>query len=539
MKRINLALALTAIFLFGTVINSCKNPTEGVTININTHVLKAPTAVRFVNAKKGAANQPMNFPITIGGNDAASVVTITNKTTFAAMEGRIFLALKKGIVPSESDPIIFTIAAEVPGFAPATHTFRITKDVPLSVVVPMVEYANPVVGTAAKMEEHPLTVGITPDAITIQTPSIAGMDEQATITIAPGTQFKDVAGNTINAVKLESRVINYGASSNESLAVFPGGFNATNVVGENGQPMTGGVAFTTAGFLAIDMYAGATEIKSFSKPLNVEMGINKNVLNPTTGLKVKAGDVLPVWSLDDKVGQWAFESNATIVADAAGDLSASFSASHLSYWNFDWTSPFCANELTLVFNAENYLNDNYSVVIMNDKGYSSASTLSIADQLSKSFRVPTGNIKVVVRDVNSNVVTETPYFDACAAGTVTLNMPKAADVDIVNVDLVLKGICPNKPVNANLSTWVRLHEQSKGVQDSYVVYMVNGKINLKVKKNTKYVVEAYYDDLWRTTEILFTKTNFTFPGSITGTAVFVESTKTLNVDAQFALSDCD
>lgn len=539
MKRINLALALIATILFGSVFNSCKNPTEGVTININTHVLKAPTAVQFVNAKKNAPHQPTNFPVTIGGKDASSVVTITNKTTFAAMEGRIFLALKKGIVPSESDPIIFTIAAEVPGFAPATHTFRITKDVPLAVVVPMVEYANPVIGTASKIEEHLLVAGITANAISIQTPSTAGMDEQATITIAPGTEFKDVAGNTINAAKLESRVLNYGTSSNESLAAFPGGFNATNVLGENGQPIGGGVAFTTAGFIAIDMYAGATEVKSFSKPLNVKMGINQNLLNPTTGLKVKAGDVVPVWSLDDKVGLWAFESNATIVADPTGGLNASFSASHLSYWNFDWASAFCANELTLVFNAENYLNDNYNVVIMNDKGYSSAATLSIADQLSTSFRVPTGNIKVVIRDFHENVVTETPYFEACAAGTVTLNMPKPTDLDIVNVDLALRGICPNKPINANLSTWVRLHEQSKGLQNSYVVYMINGKINLKVKNNTRYVVEAYYGDQWKTTEILFTKTNFTFPGSITGTAVFVESTKTLNVDAQFALSDCD
>jgi hypothetical protein len=539
MKRINLALAITAIFLFGTAFYSCKNPTEGVTININTHVLKSPTAVKFVNAKKNAPNQPTDFPVTVGGKDAASVVTITNKTTFVATEGRIFLALKKGIVPSESDPIIFTIAAEVPGFAPATHTFRITKDVPLSVVVPMVEYANPVVGTAAKIQDHLLVAGTTADAITIQTPSIAGMDEQATITIAPGTQFKDIAGNAINAVKLESRVVNYGTSSNESLATFPGGFNAASVVGENGQLVTAGVAFTTAGFIAIDMYAGATEVKSFSKPLNVNMEINKNVMNPVTGQKVKAGDVLPVWSLDDKAGQWAFESNATIIADAAGDLNASFSASHLSYWNFDWASAFCTNELTLVFNAEDYLNDSYSVAIINDKGYSSASTLSIADKLTTSFRVPTGNIKVIVRDINGNVVTETPYFDACAAGTVTLNMPKAADLDIVNVDLVLKGSCPNKPVNANLSTWVRLYEQIKGVQNSYVVYMVNGKINLKVKNNAKYVVEAYYGDQWKTTEILFTKANFSFPGFITGTAVFVESTKTLSVDAQFPLPDCN
>jgi hypothetical protein len=539
MKRLHTSLMLIAFLLMGTALNSCKNPTEGITININTNVLKSPTAVRFVNAVKNASNQPASFPITVGGKDASAVVTLNNKTNFTATEGRIFLALKKGIMPSESNPIIFTVAAEVPGFTPATHTFRITKDEPLSIVVPMVEYANPVVGTAAKLQENPLVAGSTTAAIAIETPARPGMEEQATISIPSGTQFKDASGNVISATKLESRVVNYGPESPESLAAFPGGFNATNVLGENGQPITGGVAFTTAGFIAIDMYASGTEVKSFSKPLNVKMGISEDVINPVTGSKVKAGDVLPVWSLDDKSGQWAFESNATIVSDASGDLTASFSASHLSYWNFDWVQTFCPNQLTLTFNAANYLNENYSVVLMSDKGYNYTASISITDKLSTTFRVPTGKLKVVVRDVNGNVITETPYFDACAAGTVTVNMPQASDVDIVNVDMVVKGTCPNKPLDANVSTWVRVYEQSKGLVNSYVVYMNNGKLNIKVKNNTKYVVEAYYGDKYKSTEILFTKTNFTFPGFITGTAVYIESTKTLNVDAQFPLPDCN
>jgi hypothetical protein len=176
---------------------------------------------------------------------------------------------------------------------------------------------------------------------------------------------------------------------------------------------------------------------------------------------------------------------------------------------------------------------------MSDKGYSSAATISITDKLSTTFRVPTGNVKVVVRDPNGNVVTETPYFDACASATVPINMPLATEIDVVNVDMVLQGTCPNKPVNANVSTWVRLYEQSKGLQNSYVVYVVNGKVNIKVKNNTKYVVEAQYGDQWKTTEISFSKTNFSFPGNITGTAVFIESTKTLNVEAQFPLPDCN
>jgi hypothetical protein len=539
MKRIDIVLALASIVLLGILLNSCKNPGEGVTININTNVLKAPTAVRFVNAVKNAPHQPGSFPITIGGKDAALVVTASNKTTFTATDGRIFLALKKGVIPSESNPIIFTIAAEVPGFTPATHTFRITKDKPMLVEIPMVEYANPVKGTSARVQDDPLVGGTTATAITIETPLTLGMTEQATISIAPGTKFLDAAGNVINAARLETRVVNYGSDAPESLAAFPGGFNATTVLGENGQAIPGGAAFITAGFIAIDMYAGGTEVKSFSKPLTVKMGISKTLLNPETGAKVKVGDVWPVWSLDDKTGQWAYEAKSTVVANADGDFIASFSPTHLSFWNFNHVLNFCQNELTITFNAPNYLDGVYSVEMRNDRGYKYETSLIITDKLSNTFRAPVGNAKFIVRDANRNIVAETDLFDACNANSIAVSMPNAVAIDIVNVMMKLKGVCPNKPLDANVTAWVYVYELSKGPTFANLVYMINGTVNLTVKNNTKYRVQAWYGDKWNTTDILFTKTNFAFPGTIKGSAVFVELSNTLVVDAEFPLPDCN
>ena len=118
-------------------------------------------------------------------------------------------------------------------------------------------------------------------------------------------------------------------------------------------------------------------------------------------------------------------------------------------------------------------------------------------------------------------------------------MPASASLDVVNVDMVLQGVCPNKPVNANVSTWVRLYEDGVPASRAQIVYMTDGKVNIKVKNNTKYFVEAFYGDKWKTTSVTFTKTNFAFPGTIKGTAVYVEATKTLNVSADFPLPDCN
>ncbi|WP_256003368.1 hypothetical protein [Pedobacter deserti] len=537
MKTKDILLILFALLSAGVVLYACKNPGEGVTININTNVLKAPTAVQFVNAVDGAATQPNNFPVTIGGPDADKVVTADNKTTFNASEGRIFLALKKGVMPSESDPIVFTVAAEVPGFTPATHTFRITADEPQSVVVPVIEYANPVPGTAVVVEEFPLQGGVNTAPISIETSSNGAMTEQASIVVPAGTEFRDAQGNKINAAQLESRVVQFGTESAESLAAFPGGFNVANIIGENGQPIPGGVAFVTAGFIAMDMYAGGTEIKSFSKPLEITMDVNPAVVNSQTGATVKEGDIVPVWSLDDKTGQWKFESNATIVEDAQGKLSASFQASHLSYWNFDWINSFCQNRLSITFSAPNYEVSAYRVEVEASNGYRYSTTMVVSDNKTISERVPSGNLKIRVYS-GPILITETDYFDGCS-GSITVNFPPKAAVDLVNVAMTLQGVCPNKPLNENIDSWAVVYEKGKTRAQGTTVYVKLGKLNLKLKNNTEYVVEAQYGNNWKTAEILFKKENFTFPGTVSGTATYVQSTNTVNVLAQFKLPNCN
>ncbi|WP_285009742.1 hypothetical protein [Pedobacter faecalis] len=538
MKTKDILLILFALLSAGVVLYACKNPGEGVTININTNVLKAPTAVQFVNAVDGAANQPNNFPVTIGGPDADKVVTSDNKTTFNASEGRIFLALKKGVMPSESDPIVFTVAAEVPGFTPATHTFRITADEPQSVVVPVIEYANPVPGTTALVEEFPLQGGVPTAPITIETPANAGMSEQASIVIPAGTEFLDAQGNKIVAAQLETRIVQYGTESTESLTAFPGGFNVTNITGENGQPIPGGVAFITAGFIAMDMYAGGVEVKNFSKPLEIKMDVSNNVTNPETGQPVKAGDKLPVWSLDDKTGQWKFESSATIADDGRGNLSASFTASHLSFWNFDWTSSFCDKPFQITVNAPGRVGANYVVYIESERGYTTGSYAYVSGSNQWTVRIPNENVRFQIFDETLRTrYLVTPFMPSCATGSIVLDIPPATNIDLVNVKMVLQGTCPNKPVNENVSSWARIRE--KGSTQSSVVYVVNGKLDLILKNNTEYVVEAQYGNNWKTAEIMFRKENFTFPGTVSGTATYVQSTNTVNVLAQFKLPNCN
>ncbi|RZK80987.1 MAG: hypothetical protein EOO92_06215 [Pedobacter sp.] len=538
MRQRNLLYIFISVSIFGVLLYACKNPGEGVTINVNTYVLKAPTAVQFVNAVKNAPNQPKDFAVTIGGKDADKIVNASNNTEFSAKDGRIIVALKKGVVPSATNPIEFTVAAEIPGFTPATKSFLITTDRPSSTVVQVIEYANPVPGTTVKVQEDALQGGITTTPIVVETQAPAGATESATVSIAAGTQFLDAAGRPIVASKLESRVVQFGTESPEALASFPGGFDIASITNENGQQISGGGAFITAGFIAMDMFAGGTEVKSFSKPLEVEVGISSALQNPETGTAVKAGDVLPVWSLDDKTGQWSYESDATIEADPQGKLTATFFATHLSYWNFDWLMPFCTTRLNISFNASGYVAQTYIVEVESEKGYRSSSYVVITNGLTvPQVRVPVGQLRITVRDLNYVQIARTNYFDGCS-GNITVNMPATTDLDVVDVKMTLQGVCPNQPVNGNISAFATFYEKGSSQSSGVTVYLRDGKLDITLKNNTEYSVTALYGNTNKTATIKFVKNNFTFPGTMSGTAVYDQVTNTVNVLAQFALPNC-
>jgi hypothetical protein len=539
MKNRNLLYILISILTFGVVLYACKNPGDGVTINVNTYVLKAPTMVQFINAVKDAPNQPKDFPITIGGRDADKIVNSSNEPVFSAKDGRVMLALKKGVEPSMTNPIEFTVAAEIPGFTPATKTFVITSDIPTSAVVQVIEYANPVPGTTAKVQEDALQGGVNVAPIVVQTSAPSGTTDAATVSIAAGTQFLDANGQPILASRLESRVVQYGAESPESLASFPGGFEIANIIGEDGRPIEGGVAFVTAGFLAMDLYAGGTEVKGFSKPIEVEVGVSSTLQNPETGETIKAGDQVPVWSLNDKTGEWKYESTATIEKDAQGKLSASFLASHLSYWNLDWGLMFCNNTLGIKFNAPGAATSNYRVMLEGQTGFkSSYANIAITDgQVLGNIRVPATGMSVSVYNMEGVLLTKTDFAPACSR-EIVVNIPPVTNLDIVNVSMTLQGICPNQPVNGNISSWATVYEKGAPLSAGMTVYLNNGKLDLKLKNNTEYSVTALYGNNYRTANIKFVKDNFTFPGTMTGTAIYDQPTNTVNVLAQFPLPNC-
>ncbi len=346
------------IFLGLSLVFACQkiNPFDDVELTVNTDIYQAPILVKFFDANINATNLPENISVSISGPGKNLIFDDLGGKNYTVAQNVLSLVLDKNAKPTETNPIKFTVSVTAPGFVSTSQSIIISDpSQTLEFTVPMTRASNTPEGTAAKTESLSLTTGQT-----LIVPTTANKPEVATITIAPSTQVKDESGNVIPSNTVSTQVVQYGTGNEESLSSFPGSFTPENVTLQTGTSTPG--TFVTAGFVAIDMEAGGKKVKSFTKPIEVNVGINTELINPETNEKVKEGDTIPTWSFESSTGEWKEEGVATVVKGSDGKLIATFKASHLSYWNLDWFYylPRCRQTFSLKVNSNLITNVVYS-----------------------------------------------------------------------------------------------------------------------------------------------------------------------------------
>ncbi|MEA5140080.1 astroprincin family protein [Arcicella rigui] len=384
---------------------------------------------------------------------------------------------------------------------------------------------------------------------TIQAPVGNGKAEAATITIASGTQVKDASGNVINTTSVSTQVVHFGSAQLESLLSFPGGFTPQNV-NINGTNTAG--SFVTAGFVAIDMQAGGKEVKSFTKPIEVKVGISDDFTNPDTNEKLKEGDTIPTWSYENSTGEWTREGEAKVTKDASGKLIATFTASHLSYWNLDYfyeLGPKCGKYYTFVKTSSNVTSyqSGYHGYLYAGGQILNGGEFDVTNGAITYIRNPRRtSMQVKVFDMSKSpapVVGQTSVFNPCTVETVpiTLNLPAPPTPITVDVDFTAK--CTNKQVNIKPSAWVTLLDPTAAWYSRYTgVYMYNGKATVTVKEGKEYVVSAWVAGKYYSGRATFGKTSSTLVTSggtgLTGTTNYNTSTKRVKLVATYVTNSC-
>lgn len=113
-----------------------------------------------------------------------------------------------------------------------------------------------------------------------------------------------------------------------------------NVVDENGNEMEL-VEFVIVGFVVFDMFVGNDEVIDFFELVEVEVGINLEIIDLVIGQQVKEGDIIFIWLFDDNIGQWKYEGEAVVEKDVDGNFSVMMLIIYFLWWNFDYFYNFC------------------------------------------------------------------------------------------------------------------------------------------------------------------------------------------------------
>jgi hypothetical protein len=534
------------------VVNACKKPTEDVNLIINTSLLsKAPALIQFINANPNSTtNLPASFAVTISGTGANLVQVDGGGTNFTAVNGLLPLTLTKNANPSPNNPVTYHIYASVPGFAPVSKTITVTGTKASAPVIALVEYANPALGTSAVARQTALTAG-TSAAMSLNILVSAGNTEAASITIPAGTQLLDANKTVINSTQLKSNVVYFGTGNTASLSAFPGGFNPENTIGPNGQPIPEGTTFVTAGLLSINMMAGATAVKNFSKPVILSMEINSTLVNPQTKQLVKAGDSIPIWSLNEETGQWKYETTADIFRNGNGKLAVSFPITHLSGWSANWYGATCTSTLNVTLripNTTQELAGDYliSLTTANEQAVSTFTTSQIQDGFTtvlSDYPADAGDLKLIVYTRSGNTLTklgETSAFSPCSKGTVEVTLGTQTVEDLVKTHIKVTAKCTTQQVVAYPSAWVTLKDATTGQTTN--IYMTDGLATANLINghsysiNTTYAGKSYKSAAFK----LDKAAGVTIPAvnGLSGTTSYDSSTNTINVDATFTLTNC-
>jgi len=559
----NNILKYAAIIFALTVIgfSSCKKiNADSIAVNI-TAIYTSPTTVQFQNANPTSPNLvpggDYGFSVTISGPDSSYVVASDGSRVFKVSHGILGLALTADAHPSASRPYVFNISGTTPGFAPMTQTVTIADTGITSVVIKAIEYAHTVDGTSILLQSTGVNNGVSSGSKFTTTPT-GSLTEAASITIAPGTEVRDINGKIIKTDTIRTYAIQYGTGTEASLSAFPGGFNAPNILDANKQPIQGGGTFVTAGLMQINMEAtDGTPIKNFSKPVQLEMEINSNLENPTTGVNMKEGDTIPIWSLNESTGQWQYENTVTIKTNSNGKLYASFGITHLSTWNMDFLYHYdilkSPSKMTVKFHLPQGTSlDNCQPELQyasNSQYISAIWNANLSDGYTTTMQ-PVPNIprtKLVVYDNQYNKVNATvvpSVFNPATVGTVDVTVTPPPVPDYVNLKMNIWGHCSNKNTNINVGTYVYFYPTSGNIWNDYHYCYIatNGwswNNPVRLKTGVEYNVATWYGGSWNSNKITITKQNFSFPTVsldgvvITGNGVYTPSNNTLTVNCTF------
>ncbi|UXI03521.1 hypothetical protein [Photobacterium sp. TY1-4] len=282
------------------------------------------------------------------------------------------------------------------------------------IFTPLAPDANTTAGVTAKQATAKAPNGVLQEALELVTDVAAdNAPNKATVgksivdlTVPANTRMTDDQGNPVEG-NITANIVYFsnepeGAIANESvLDAFPGGLSPSTVLGEDGNPNDeyDEITFVSAGFTAIQIQNDKGDIVSnFDRPVPLTFNVAKETLD-LEGNPITKGGTIPLWSYNEKTGQWKSEGVAKIEdVNPDGTFKVTQNIKHLSYYNLDYYGRRCRANIT--FKEANGNDYNPRVIFTRNGGGWNRSIYISGMDTHTFYNIPDGSqgeLKVVSR----------------------------------------------------------------------------------------------------------------------------------------------
>lgn len=352
MKRTSFHLAIAIMGIVTMLTAACSGSIFDSTNTVSDSQVPvySPVAVQFLNANKAASNHPNNVKVKILDPEGLVVSPDGSKVTeLLLQDGFMSLALIDTLNFNTVESYRFFVSAQAAGFEESFHTIVINRATGVYRPVYMIDVNKLPEGAA--LAQAPLVIesaGTVAETLELVA-GIPGSNRQAQVVIEAGTQLLDASANPISdnveIRKVSARILFVEASSEMGSNAFPGGFQVSDAV-VNGDTLgkpNEFTYFTTFGWSAITITVNdSIEVEKMDRDIQVMMNIDPGLIFDNNNNQVKAGDRIPLWSLDESTGAWNQENILTVQYDPNNVPFATFGTRHLSVFNFDALNNGCS-----------------------------------------------------------------------------------------------------------------------------------------------------------------------------------------------------
>lgn len=521
---------LLVFFFLGAGI-SCKkvtNPLDNMQLLIDYNLIKTTIDVHIHDAATGellGKEMSQAVSLTITGRDSDAVVDVLGMTPknnrFSVNRGIANMALspKLGYTPSETNRISYNIVVTLPGYLTTTQQVNITKTGRNFVSIHVVPLNNTPSGVAAIVAPGVATT--LPGGQVTSPATVTLPDGEATIQIPEGIVMRDVQGNILSG-NLNVTVVHFDNTDPNALAAFPGGLTPT-VQRLDGSTESG--MFYSAGFVAIEITddQGRQANQFFDGAIALTSTVSSATYNPLTQTNIAAGDIVPLWSLDESTGIWTEEGTA-VVENNNGTLEFNVELTHLSYYNFDWfLGAMCEIGRPFVFTANQSIEGSFllkaHVYRLDDNSFINT-IMMWANTLEPIFTswVPQGiGLEIVWDTENSPFIEVAPssqptiVYDLCGTDPINVELFLNNSNEYTTVTMLVSVYCVDEPdVIIRPSFTANCQNISSG-GPIIPVEMVEGVATVPgVKLGDTYLVWITYDDEEYSTEVVVTQDNYSY-----------------------------